>query len=365
MQGPAGSWQPRRAGEQRPDMESGQDGTRDWQRYTWDGPSPKQFNPFDEPEDAPELRAFRSDNVNEHMGDFWNQEPTGYQYGSGQAAFSPAKEKKRLSGRKKRLLALTPVVVLLAVFLVLRFGVYAVRDIQVDGNRKLTAEQIIQLSGIHPGDGILFISNEQVEKRINADYRVTFRYLEKHMPNQVVIHIREREPCCWVSYCGIFYAMDRSRMVLDESEIALAPEEGGSWNKALETEENRQELERVQVLMDTLAEVKGLDIRSGNHLGQTIILGSSEQQEALDQLFVEMKVLSCTGLIREADLGNLESAFLVTRDGFTVALGTADRFHAKLRSMLLVRQELLNMGYTGGTINVTNPVSPSFSPPEG
>ena len=338
---------------------------REWQRETWHGPFPVHENPFDEPEDAPELRNIRSENVNEHVGAFWNQATTGYQYGTDQVANRAAPKKKSLSRRKKRLIALIPFLTILAAFLVLRFGVYAVREIRVVGNSAIDTKQVIRLSGINLGDGILFISNEQVEKRINADYRLTFRYLEKQMPNRVVIHVKEREPCCWVLYCGIFYAMDKNRVVLDESEMAVSAENGTSWNQALETDEDRQERERVRGLMETLAEVKGLDIRSGNHLGQTVILASREQQEALNQLFLEMKVLSCTGLIREADLSNLASAFLVTRDGFTVALGSADDFHAKLRAMLLVRQELLNMGYEGGTIQVINPQTPSFSPPEG
>ena len=52
MDGQNGDYRPRTAGER-----SGAPGpgVRDWQKNTWFGPAPLNSNPFDEPEDAPEL----------------------------------------------------------------------------------------------------------------------------------------------------------------------------------------------------------------------------------------------------------------------------------------------------------------------
>ena len=72
MDGQNGGYRPRTAGERSGTAGSGDNGVRDWQRNTWFGPAPVNTNPFDEPEDAPELKASRSENVNEHIGDFWN-----------------------------------------------------------------------------------------------------------------------------------------------------------------------------------------------------------------------------------------------------------------------------------------------------
>ena len=71
MDGQNQDYRPRTAGERR--NASGPDGgVRDWQRNTWFGPAPLNNNPFEEPEDAPELKEIRSANVTEHAGDFWN-----------------------------------------------------------------------------------------------------------------------------------------------------------------------------------------------------------------------------------------------------------------------------------------------------
>ena len=111
-------------------------------------------------------------------------------------------------------------------------------------------------------------------------------------------------------------------------------------------------------------QVKGLDIRSGCALGQTIVLNSAVQQLLFREIFLEMKVLKCSDLIEEVDLSNPSSILLMTREGITVSLGDYQNLHAKLRSMLLVREAVLNMNYQKGSINVSNPVSPFYSPGE-
>ena len=93
-----------------------------------------------------------------------------------------------------------------------------------------------------------------------------------------------------------------------------------------------------------------------------MVLSSATQEVAFKDLFLEMKILGCTSQILEADLSNPDSILLTTRDRFTVSMGNSESLHAKLRSMLLVRQKLAEMGKDSGTINVTNPEAPSYSP---
>ena len=354
MQGPTGnpSGSPARAG----DRSNDPSGVREWQRNTWLGPAPQNENPFDEPEDAPELRSSRSENVNEHLGDFWRSETGGRGYTAGQTMQQPAKtetgEKARPVRKRNGVrTALLTVLILLAIAAALRFGVFAIREIRVSGNRDLSAEEVIQSSGISLGDGILSLNEKQVEERINGNYKLQFRYLEKQLPGTVVIGIREREACCWLTYCGIHYIVDKNRMVLSETE------------QMTEEDPNTGE-ERIKTAFTSLVEVKGLQIRSGCYVGQTMILSSAAQQLLFSELFLEMKVMGCTGEILEADLSNPSSVLLTTQDGYTVSLGDSSRIHEKLRSLMLVKQELQRMGETGGSINVSNPESPLYSPPQ-
>ena len=344
MDGQNGGYRPRTAGERNGTAGNGENGVRDWQRNTWFGPAPVNNNPFDEPEDAPELKASRSENVNEHRGDFWNtpgqtgQNTSPIQVqntGTGARVRIP---EKRTEGRPRFLRAAVILLLFLVVtFLILRFAVYSVKEIRVTGNSVIPAEEIIRISGIQRGDGIITLDEKTVKERIQSDYRLRFNYMARELPGTVIISIREREPCCWLTYCGILYVMDKNRMVLYESE-----------------DPNSKPSE--------LVEIKGLEVRSNTVVGQFVTLGNEAQQSIFTELFKEMKVLNCTGRIAEADISNTSSILLTTRDGFTVSMGDRNNIHAKLRSMLAVLDKLHEMGYTGGTISVANQETPLYTP---
>ncbi len=340
MQGPQDNYRPRTAGE-RSRQAGNNDGVRDWQRNTWFGPAPLNDNPFDEPEDAPELRESRSENVTEHIGDFWNSPGTGYQSiadsGKINTENGPAKTSRKQARPSTVRVIAGVVLVLTALLLVLRFAVFSVKQIIVTGNESIPAEEVIRASGIHRGDSILSLNEKTVEERITSDYRLQFRYLAREMPSTVILSIREREPCCWLTYCGIMYVMDKNRMVLYESE------------NPSEQPQN-------------LVEIKGLEVRSNTLVGQYINLGNETQKSIFTELFLEMKVLGCINQIKEADVSDTNSILLATRGGYTAALGDRTNIHAKLRSLLLVQEELIRLGQTGGTINVTNPEVPIYSP---
>ena len=363
MQGPLQPRPGRRAGDSSGSSGTQDDNLKDWQKNTWFGPAPTNSNPFEEPEDAPELLEQRSSNVNDRSGSFWNdQQQTGYQYSAQsvtkktpvRAAIEQKQRDHRISFRAVGILVL----LIMTAAAVLWFGVYRIREIRVIGNSVISDSDIIRFSGIHRGDSILRLSEKDTERNLLSNatsaaakegnynyYRLQFRYLEKEMPGTVTIAVREREACCWLTWSGILYVMDKNGMVLFESEdMGLR--------------------DRVK-----LVEVKGLTIRSGAQAGQTMVMSSAAQELLFRDLFMEMKVLGCTERILEADLSNPDSILLLTTldtdnrtAAFTVALGDSTSVHAKLRSMLLVMDKLTEMGYTTGSINVSNPEAPSYSP---
>ena len=327
---------------------------RDWQKNTWYGAAPVNGNPFDEPEDAPELREQRSESLNNHEGEFWSQQTSGYQFSgsvpaqgataghpqdrtAGRTRRTDGGKRKTASFRQPLTVALAMLAFAAAVWAVLYYAVFTVREIQVIGNSRVAAEEVIRLSGIRQGMPLLAVDSGQVEKGLSNNAYLRFRYIEREFPGTVRITVREREACCWMTWCGIFYTMDKQRVVLFETE-----------------EQNVRPADLVRV--------DGLRIRAGNTVGQTLMLETTEQQELFSNLFLEMKVLNCTEIVEEADLGNPYSILLTTRDGFTISMGDASNIHAKLRSMLLTRNELIRRGYKGGVINVINPESPIYSP---
>ena len=365
MDGPGGNLPKKRAGDSNSPYNPSP--IKDWQRNTWFGPAPQDGNPFDEPDEAPELLELRSDNVREKSGEFWQEQKqqTGY------ISAALASHRKRAGSRKKQkngklsvmILKIVAAVLALGIITlaILFFAVYRVRSIQIVGNDLISKGDIISISGISTGDSILTLDEKKVSesilsgsKKLAIDtgnqtyYRLQFRYIEKQMPGTVIIYVKEREPCCWMDLRGISYVLDKKRFVLWETE---------------------DEKEKELVAESNLVRVTGLRVRSGSRVGQMMELESSVQQRVFEDLFLEMKVLGCTDMIKEVDLSNAGQVLIETRAGFTVNLGDCqssnpevNRIHAKLRSMLLVQDELIRMGKQGGSIDVKDPESPYYAP---
>ncbi len=392
MDGPGGNLPRRRAG----DSNSPQNPSpiRDWQRNTWYGPVPQDTNPFEEPDEAPELLELRSDNVRQKSGDFW-QEQTGYisqnrisEKTKGKSKHAKKKNEWKLSRMLGKAI-LASLILMIGTGLVLFFGVYRVRNIQVAGSSRISADDIISLSGIRKGDSILTLDEKNISEKLISGarrkaketgnqtyYELQFRYLERQMPNTVVISVREREPVCWVNLRGIYYVLDRDRMILWETE-------------------NKDETPKKMVL------VKGLEDKTGARAGQIMELKSGVQQRLFENLFLEMKSLMtgdgvpCIDLIQEV---NMSSSYSSTAS-YTVQLTTwpdeegnvyvvnlgncvdspdeeQQMIHRKLRSFLLIWDKLhylsenertaiekrIKHRINGGSIDVTAPEQPHYSP---
>ena len=88
-------------------------------------------------------------------------------------------------------------VLILGLFLF--FVVFTVQNVQVAGNRQIPAGEIIRLSGIQTGTPLFGLREEEIERGIARDPSLKFRYLEKEPPGTVILHVQEREACCWMT----------------------------------------------------------------------------------------------------------------------------------------------------------------------
>ena len=227
---------------------------------------------------------------------------------------------------------------LIVIWIILRFTLFRVGKITVTGTESYTDEYVIQLSGVHIGDNMMALNEDQIKTGIANEVHLQFAYLEKKVPGEIVIAVKERQPAAYLNYCGITYVTDKSGMVLDENEDPEYHPRG-------------------------LIEVKGMKIRTSFTTGQNLPLVTEEQGEVFKSLFLELRVIGCNNLIREVDISKTDEVYLLTQDDISVAMGSNINFHAKLRSMMVVREEIIGRGYTGGTIDVTDPEHPKYVPP--
>lgn len=313
-------------------------------------------SPFEEPEQAPELRADRSKNLYSRDEPFWEQVTDGRQtarteqrdpnYWNHPDVMSTdrvlhfdtdtrmQKLKKFLgSGAVKKCLLITAVIVVVAV--ILYSALFQVRTIHVVGNTSIPEQEIIRLSGLKVGQSSMTIDDEAVMRKVEGN-----RYLRCTLVDvqwdSVTIHVKERVPAAYINHNGMLVTLDNRGFVLEESLNNYAAQSG-------------------------LVKVAGLNVRRCS-LGQMITLNSSTQLETYTQILVELKAMKGLDLLSELDMSSMDSIYLATHDGFYVRLGSEDSIHEKLRAFLITREKVIEMGRSSGTIDVTDPGRPTYLP---
>ncbi len=281
-----------------------------------------EIDPFGEPGVDPELKKQRSKNLTRKKGGFWEATP---------------EEKARRSRRTARIVAAAVLCVVIACA-VMYYGVLRVRTIQVVGNSQVSAEAVINLSGVKIGDSTLRIDTDEAKRLINSNRYLVFQSIDCELPGTVTIHVKERTAAAVMNYCGINYTIDHKGMVLEESEDVSAT--------------------------SGLPLISGMDISGqfGCVVGRVITVSNSAQLVTMKEILVEMKVLKAEGEITKIKMSDLSHILLETKEGYSVSLGNNSNIHAKLKSMLAIKDKLNSMETGSGTIDVSEPESPTFLP---
>lgn len=289
-------------------------------------------DPFEEPGEAPELREARSDNIYDRDRTFWHP------LGDLQMQPPPAQGDKPRAcngGHAIRWVVIIAAVVALVGFVV--YGqVFQARSIQVQGNRIVSSEEVLRLAGLGKGVNTLSLNEDAIQRGIESNRYLTFVCVEVDLPGSLTVQVRERVPAAMVKYCGILYVVDNRGMVLEETYD-------------------------VDAVYENMITVEGLDIRQCE-VGKSLTLSSAKQMNIYTTALIEMKVMGAMDQILELDLSDMDNLFLVSKDGYAVRLGSGDSLHAKLRSMLLTLDKLRQEGHGPGTVDVSDPVHPTYIP---
>ena len=311
---------------------------------------PGNTGPFEDTGYAPELRAERSENLYRRDERFWEHmpgteetlhgRPRNKEYFEHQEHFQATRSHRPPRARRgSRVIALIVVVALLVMTVTILFAspIFSVKEIRVIGNSIVSTEEIIRRSGLTIGMNRFSLNADEVMARVEGNHYLICELV--HMPdrNTVEIRVREREVIAVIDYNGLMYYADNRGMIMEEFA------------------------DRATVPMDGKILVAGLNVRRCD-VGRIITLTNAEQLNVYNEILVELKVMSALDRIRELDMSSMESIFLTTRDGYSVRLGSGSDIHRKLRSMLLTLDALAEGDDGPGTIDVSAPVNPTFTP---
>jgi len=316
--------------------------------------------PFEEPEQAPELRSQRSENLYSRSEPFWERvielPAEGEEYPRDPNYWNHPEELaddrilqvesgrildrlKGLAGSRALWIFVAVLGALVLTWVVIHNSFMQIKRIEVVGNTTVSAQRVIELSQLTPGMSTFSIDDELVIERIEREGFLRCTLVDVSF-DKVVLHVRERMPACIIRHNGQTLTLDDRGWVLKVNND-LNADAGG------------------------LIEVHGLDVRRSS-LGQAVSLYTPRRLTVYTQILIELKAMKGLDMILELDMTSMDSITLKTNDGFTVQLGNEGRIHEKLRAMLVVHEVVLEKGYygseIGGTIVVSDPTSPTFQP---
>lgn len=299
------------------------------------------------------LVAERSRNVREHEGEFWERmrRPEGKannQRGAippppstaGQAPVAvtdsgPVPAAQMHPGGRTVVWVMLIVLVLLVVGGMVTTEMFRITSITVTGNSIVSDKEIIELSGVKENGSMLMLKDEVIAENISKN-----RYLKLicmvHDNHHVTLQVYEREPVAYTSVRGTYYVMDIRGMLLEQyaSDVNLK---------------------------GRLLYVRNMNVHNCI-VGRYIDLYDEEVMDAYLQLMLEFKAMSLMDTVSELFLEDLSNISLNTTSGFYVRLGDATELHRKLRAMVLTLEQLEEMGYAGGTVDVSVCETPTYRP---
>ncbi len=228
------------------------------------------------------------------------------------------------------------VLIVLGVFFFLRYQVFSISNIRIIGIRNVSRETVIRAAGLDRGLFYFLVNEEAVRNGVNANRYLIYEGMETVFPNAMVLRVSERTPLAFFSHLGIGYVISRDGMVLEQTR--------------------------------DLSSGQGLIAVSGLALWGQISPGSfpsstdPSQAEGLISLLSELTAWGFGTQVRSVDVAHSLNLSILTFDGHTVNLGSAEQLHAKIGTVQAVVSELRRRQMPPGIIEAAEPGEATYRP---
>ncbi len=232
--------------------------------------------------------------------------------------------RKRKKAASQVMVMSVVVLAVLATLMVLTCSqVFKVRGILIVGNRNISKEDIIALSGVQEGDNLLSISDAELKKNLERNWYLEYVGHEFDYRGTLTLHVNERMGMGVVNVFGLYYVVDASGMVLECAGSAYPDTVAGPKLTGLAWEDNS----RVTV-------------------GNKLPVRDSGQLEAVERVLKALDATSMLGRASNLDVKNLDNIKVLTTDGASIVLGDT----GSLETKLLIAHEVLTVREPLGTV---------------
>lgn len=126
---------------------------------------------------------------------------------------------------------------------------FALKNLEISGNLRLTSREILDIGGLHKGLNSLLVSIDDVERTLAGNPWVESVSVKRALPDGFSVHLTEREPRFWIRHDGVLYYADaKGRRI-----VPVSPDKFASF-PALEVTAGAEDLaERLPELLASLS----------------------------------------------------------------------------------------------------------------
>lgn len=175
--------------------------------------------------------------------------------------------------RRKRRLYKKGILILLILFsvlimLCLKLQYFNITDIVVTGNKNITSEEIIKLSGIYKGNNIFYVNTLNIKKGVLSNPYILDVHISRKLPSTIKINVTERKAVFYGMKNGKFLIFGGDGIALEERNnidgMKLVKLDGFDFSKSnigssLKCDDKRK--------MDIISKLSTILFNSSNNLG--------------------------------------------------------------------------------------------------
>lgn len=126
---------------------------------------------------------------------------------------------------------------------------FALKNLEVSGNLRLTSREILDIAGLHNGLNSLLVSIDDVERKLAGNPWVASVSVKRVLPDGLSVRLKEKEPRFWMRHDGVLYYADAKGKLI----VPVSPDKFASF-PALEVTGGAEDLaERLPELLASLS----------------------------------------------------------------------------------------------------------------
>lgn len=247
---------------------------------------------------------------------------------------------KTKAARWTTAMAVVVLVALTVLIILISSRLLVVNSVMVVGNRNISREDIIALSGVTPGDHLLGREVTGMGRALEANRYIDYLGYEFDYKGTLTIRISERLGRATVQVLGIYYVTDEDGVVLECAGSQYPVNVAGPKVTGL-----------------------GLDDNSFVAVGEKLPVRDGTRLEKMGVVLRALEATNMLAMTSQLDVEQFGNLYIMTSEGAKIELGDTSRLETKLliaREVLSVREADKDM--RGAKIDVSNGQNAHFIP---